>query len=258
MSNITASNYPPARDGSAAARPRFRPKAQIEPEPEYEEVYEDAEEYEDGDEEYDEFLDDDAPVGIFSSPARTVMVIGSMMILLVIGVAIAWKLGEMSKTPVASASSSGSTQAAGIGPKIDKYAPDFTLTDVKTNKAVNLASLRGKPVWINFWGTWCPPCKAEMPEIEQLYQQYKDQVDIIGISMGPRDEPAGVAQFVDLNKYHWQFIHDADSSVMTNYLVTGIPSSFFIDKNGVIRSIRVGGAPTADLESSLKIAMSAQ
>ena len=76
-----------------------------------------------------------------------------------------------------------------------------------------------------------------MPEIEQLYQQYKDKVDIIGVSMGPRDEPAGVAQFVDLNKYHWQFIHDADSSVMNNYLVTGIPSSFFIDKNGVIRSI---------------------
>ena len=93
MSNITASNYPPASDGSAAARPRFRPKAQIEPE--YEEEYENEEEYEDADEEYDEILDDEAPVGIFSSPARTVMVIGSMMILLVIGVAIAWKLGEM-------------------------------------------------------------------------------------------------------------------------------------------------------------------
>ena len=90
---------------------------------------------------------------------------------------------------------------------------EFSLVDVKTNNAVSLESLRGKPVWIKLpRGTWCPPCKAEMPEMEKLYQQYKDQVQIIGISMGPRDDVANVKQFVDLNGYHWQFIHDYPDS----------------------------------------------
>jgi hypothetical protein len=76
--------------------------------------------------------------------------------------------------------------------------------------------------------------------------------------MGPRDEPMGVNQFVKLNNYTWTFIHDTDSAVSINYQVTGIPSTFFIDKNGVIRSIHVGGASSTDFENGLKKAEEAQ
>jgi thiol-disulfide isomerase/thioredoxin len=143
-------------------------------------------------------------------------------------------------------------------PRVGALAPDFELTDVRSSKPLKLSSLRGKPVLVNFWGTWCPPCREEMPALEKIYEKVKGQVEFLGVSMGPRDEPMGVNQFVKLNNYTWTFIHDTDSSVSINYQVTGIPSTFFIDKNGVIRSIHVGGAASEDLENGLKKAEEAQ
>lgn len=232
MSHSTLSKYPPARDQ--------------DPEPddaEYEEPY---------DEGYEQ------PAGLFSSPGRTIVLATSMLLLVLVAVVIAWKLGEMARPGSATASASQDSSKLAIGPKTGLLAPDFSLVDVQTNKTVTLSSLRGEPVWINFWGTWCPPCRAEMPEMEKLYGSVKDKVHILGISMGPRDEPAGVAQFVKLNNYSWEFIHDSDGSVMTRYQVTGIPSSFFIDKNGVIRAVHVGGAAAPELQANLKLAMDQQ
>jgi peroxiredoxin len=97
-----------------------------------------------------------------------------------------------------------------------------------------------------------------MPEMQKIWDRRSGDVQILGISMGPRDEPMGVKQFVELNKYSWQFIHDPDSSIMNNYQVTGIPSSFFIDKNGVIRYIHVGGADAPTLEAGLQKALGSQ
>jgi peroxiredoxin len=241
MSDTTYSDYD-AGEGDAPLQPRARTRPRSRPLPQQEPEYE---EYE---------VDVEDPTGLFSTPARTITVVFSMLLLLAVGVAIAWQLGS---TSVPNNGGNG-TVAVSIGPRTGMLAPNFSLLDVKTNKAVSLESLRGQPVWINFWGTWCPPCKAEMPEMEKLYQQYKGQVKIIGISMGPRDDVPNVKQFVDLNGYHWDFIHDADSSVMNTYQVTGIPSSFFIDKNGIIRAVEVGGAMAPQLEANLKQALNAQ
>ena len=243
MSDTTFSDYNSANEGDAPVqpRPRTRPRTrpQVNPEPDYNEYeYEEAEE----------------PSGLFSTPARTITVVFSMLLLLAVGVAIAWQLGANS----GGGATNNLPAAQSVGPRTGLLAPNFSLVDVKTNQAVSLDSLRGQPVWINFWGTWCPPCKAEMPEMEKLYQQYKGQVHIIGISMGPRDDVPNVKQFVDLNGYHWEFIHDPDSSVMNTYQVTGIPSSFFIDKKGVIRAVHVGGATAPTLEANLKLALGAQ
>jgi cytochrome c biogenesis protein CcmG/thiol:disulfide interchange protein DsbE len=139
--------------------------------------------------------------------------------------------------------------------RVGSLAPDFTLNDVHTNQPVSVRSLLGKPVLINFWGTWCPPCRAEMPEIQDLYARFKGEVQFVGISMGPRDEPAGVMQFIKQYKFTWTFLHDADSSVTTLYQVQGLPSTFFIDKDGVIRAIHVGGSDSATLESNLQRAI---
>jgi peroxiredoxin len=139
----------------------------------------------------------------------------------------------------------------GISPRVGDLAPDFALLDVKANEAVSLSSLRGKPVLINFWGTWCPPCREEMPIIQTLYEKYAGQVEIVGISMGPRDYPEQVISYIEQYGYTWTFLHDPDMTVMSSYAVQGIPASYFIDKDGVIRSITVGGAPATLLESEL-------
>src|SRR5436190_21544937 len=97
-----------------------------------------------------------------------------------------------------------------------------------------------------------------MPEMQNIYDHEKGNMTFLGVSMGPRDEPLGVAQFVQLNKYTWDFIHDPNSDVMNRYQVTGIPSSYFIDRNGVIRAIFVGGADGPTIDTNLKKAIESQ
>ncbi|MFL5732886.1 MAG: TlpA family protein disulfide reductase [Chloroflexia bacterium] len=223
-----------------------------------EEAYLEDEGYDD----YEEYDESEERAGLFSSPARTVALVASFVVLLVVAVSIAWLLGQRAKSSSSNLAATNVVEvplaAAGEAPKVGALAPDFELANVSNNTPLKLSSLRGKPTLVNFWGTWCPPCRAEMPELEKLYQTYKDKVNFIGVSMGPRDEPAGVDQFVKLNKYSWTFIHDADSSVSINYQVSGIPSTFFIDKSGVIRQIHVGGADAPTLENGLKTAEQAQ
>jgi thiol-disulfide isomerase/thioredoxin len=119
------------------------------------------------------------------------------------------------------------------------FAPDFMWQE--GGQTVSLSSYRGdKPVFVNFWGTWCPPCKAEMPEMQNLYNAHKNDIEIIGISMAPRDWPQQVLRFVNNSPYSWKFVHDGDYSIAQRYGVMSIPSSYFIDKNGVIQAVHVG------------------
>ena len=86
--------------------------------------------------------------------------------------------------------SGGDTAALPAAPTIGKFAPDFTWTGAD-GKAVRLSDLRGKSVLINFWATWCPPCKAEMPEMEAYWKENKDKgVVILAIDVGQEDDGA--------------------------------------------------------------------
>lgn len=188
--------------------------------------------------------------GLFSTPARVVTLVFSALLLLVVGAAIMWVLNS-GGTSTGSTNAPADTSGLDIAPRVGALAPDFELLDVHTNKPVKLSSLRGKPVFMNFWGTWCPPCRAEMPEMEKLYNKYKGQVEILGVSMGPRDDPTRVQVFVDAASYSWTFIHDPDYLVATDYQVQAIPSSYFIDKDGVIRAVQVGGMNFGQMENNL-------
>jgi thiol-disulfide isomerase/thioredoxin len=224
----------------------------------YKETPTEDEPYEESEEEYEDEEPEQEAVGLFSTPARTAALVTSVVVLVFVAVAVAWLLGQKVRGPISTAGVVPNNIPVKAAPRVGALAPDFELSDVRSNKPLKLSSLRGKPVLVNFWGTWCPPCREEMPALEKIYEKVKGQVEFLGVSMGPRDEPMGVNQFVKLNNYTWTFIHDTDSSVSINYQVTGIPSTFFIDKNGVIRSIHVGGAASEDLENGLKKAEEAQ
>jgi thiol-disulfide isomerase/thioredoxin len=237
-----------------------------------EDEYTDEDVYEDYVDEADE---EEVPAGsqLFSSPARTITLVSSALLLFLMAAVAAWLIGqsgskaqppkvssnsapgkllpvpEINNSAAAYASKpSGLAEAARVG----ALPPNFQWVDNKTGQTVTLESLRGKPLLLNFWGTWCPPCRAEMPEMQKLYDSLGGSVNFLGVSMGPRDEPLNVSQFVQLNKYSWDFIHDPNSDVMNRYQVTGIPSSYYIDKNGVIRSITVGGADAQILRDNLQ------
>lgn len=128
-------------------------------------------------------------------------------------------------------------------PHIGYLAPDFALVDVRTNQTVTLSLLRGKPVWINFWATWCPPCREEMPEMQQYYEQHKDKgLVILGVDVQEKRED--VVKFINEGNFTWPFMIDTDGKLTDRYLIIGMPSHFFVDKNGVIQAIHVGGLRT--------------
>ena len=139
------------------------------------------------------------------------------------------------------------------GVQIGSTAPDFTLKDLNGN-SVKLSDLRGKPVYINFWASWCPPCKAEIPEIEHFYQQNKDKVSVLAVNLTFNDKISDVVDILKASNANFPVLLDTDAkaSVADSYQVYGIPASFFIDKNGIIREAHVGGMTLDTLQEALK------
>ncbi|MDY6912410.1 MAG: TlpA disulfide reductase family protein [Chloroflexota bacterium] len=138
-------------------------------------------------------------------------------------------------------------------PKVGRLAPDFTLTTLD-GASITLSDLRGKTVFINFWATWCPPCRAEMPDIEAIYQEYKDRdVEVIGVDLVKK--PDSVRQLVQEGGYNWTFAIDSTGEVANTYLVAGIPTSVFIDRQGVIHAIRIGAITKSAMQTHLDTAM---
>ncbi len=118
-------------------------------------------------------------------------------------------------------------------------APDFKLTNVTTDKKVKLSDYEGKAVLIFFWATWCQYCEMEMPEVQKVYQAYKDQgFVVLAVDVG---ESAGKARkYRDKHSLTFPILNDDGSDVSSKYRVTGFPTHFFIDPSGVISSVNVG------------------
>jgi thiol-disulfide isomerase/thioredoxin len=129
-------------------------------------------------------------------------------------------------------------------------APDFDLQDAQTGQAVRLSSFGGKPVWINFWATWCDACREEMPDIQQVYSEYKNR-DLVILGVNIQEKADVVNSFVTSKGYGWTFLLDSEGKVTDLYFVAGIPTNIFIDTDGVIRAIHVGALRQEDARSNL-------
>lgn len=120
-------------------------------------------------------------------------------------------------------------------------APDFTLKTPK-GEAYTLSELKGQAILVNLWATWCPPCRAEMPTIEKIYQEYKDQGFIVlAIDMTYQDDPFAVVPFVDEFKLTFPILLDETSDVASAYQLRSLPSSYFINRAGIIQEVVIGG-----------------
>jgi peroxiredoxin len=119
----------------------------------------------------------------------------------------------------------------GIQPiKGDKKAPNFCLEDLK-GKKLELRNFKGKVVFINFWATWCGPCKEEMPSIEALYQQFKEK-DFVFLTISVDYEgKKPVKEFIEKQRYTFPVLLDPKCETLDLYKVKGIPTTILIDKN---------------------------
>ena len=143
------------------------------------------------------------------------------------------------------------TKPIGIKPSVIKTkAIGFKLKDL-SGKELSLNDLKGKKVFLNFWATWCPPCKAEMPEIEKLYQETKN-TDLVIVAVEIGEPLSTVKSFIDNNKYNFKVLIDPDQTVAVQYNIASIPTSYFIDADGNIISKSIGGMNIDEMKASIK------
>jgi len=145
------------------------------------------------------------------------------------------------RTDLALTSKVDRLQAAGSGPspRINAQAPDFTLTDLN-GKAVKLSDLKGRPVMLNFWATWCPPCRAEIPILTQMYKDTHagENYEILGVAT--QSDQQTISAFAKEFDMLFPVMPDAGSQITSLYHVLPIPTTFFIDKDGIISFIKSG------------------
>ena len=134
-------------------------------------------------------------------------------------------------------------------------APDFTLLDQYGNSHT-LSDYKGKTVFLNFWATWCPPCRAEMPEIQEIYEEYGENnsdVIILGIAspeVGQEGSAEDIAAFLSENNYTYPVVMDTDGIMSYYYGISAYPTTFMIDKDGNVYGY-VPGQITKDIMQSI-------
>ncbi len=139
-----------------------------------------------------------------------------------------------------------------IKAEVGYQAPDFTLQTL-TGQQIRLSDLRGRPVLINYWATWCIPCKAELPILEKLHQEYSAVgIQIITIDAIEQDTLDGVETMVSQMDLTMPVLLDHQNQFQSTYNQLFFPTSYFIDKNGVIRYIKLGDAPEEILRSNVE------
>lgn len=141
-----------------------------------------------------------------------------------------------------SADRSGTSTSGLIpAPQQGFLAPDFEL-QTTTGETIKLSDFRGQAVLVNLWATWCPPCRAEMPAIEKIHNEYKDDgLVVLAVNMTYQDTQSNIAPFVAEYGLTFPILLDPSGSVGTAYQLRSLPSSFFIDRDGIITEVVIGG-----------------
>jgi peroxiredoxin len=138
-----------------------------------------------------------------------------------------------------------SPQAAAV---VDSPAPDFSL-ETLDGEAIRLSDLRGKVVALNFWATWCAPCRLEMPDLQARAEQHPDRLAVLGVDFD--ESPEEVAAFRDELGVGFPLLLDPGAEVQRLYRVLGYPTTFFIDEQGIIRFHHIGLMSEGQLDDYL-------
>lgn len=156
----------------------------------------------------------------------------------------------MSSLPIAQTAPSGSLIVVSRNPLVGQPAPDFSLQTID-GQTVSLASLRGRPVIINFWASSCLPCRDEFPLLVSAYQKYSpDGLQIVGVIHD--DGPDTASQFAKTYGARWPLALDADHAAWNAYRGQFLPLSYFIDRAGIIRTASYGAPPSGFLDDQIK------
>jgi cytochrome c biogenesis protein CcmG, thiol:disulfide interchange protein DsbE len=128
-------------------------------------------------------------------------------------------------------------------PKIGGPAPNFALRRVDGTGTLDLASLRGKPVVINFWASWCVPCKGEAKMLEQAWQQYRSQ-GVVFVGVDYHDVASDARTFLTHHGITYPTVQDGSGMIGDRYGLTGVPETYFVDRRGRLVGTHIVGTIT--------------
>jgi thiol-disulfide isomerase/thioredoxin len=167
---------------------------------------------------------------------------------------LAAKYGDKNVNEEKSASENQDTKKQTDNEKIK--AKDFVVYD-ENNKEVKLSDYIGTPVVLNFWASWCPPCKSEMPSFNEMSNKYsKDKIAILMINLtdGQRETMSKAKQYITDNNYDLKILFDNNMDAANKYNISSIPRTIFIDKEGYIAKDNLAGVISEDeLENQIKL-----
>lgn len=146
--------------------------------------------------------------------------------------------------------SAGGAYETGI--QLGQQAPDFQLDDLDGNP-YSLSELRGKVVFVNFWATWCPPCRVEMPHMQQVYEEHGGDVVILGVNMTPSESSQEtVRSFIQDQSLSFPIVLDEEGQVKDRYRVISYPTTYVLDQDGIIRQIYRGPVNTEMMNNTIR------
>lgn len=168
-------------------------------------------------------------------------VLPALLVFVGVGLLLWWRwpagAGQINAAPVAA-------------PEVGAPAVDFSLPAL-TGETVRLGDLAGQVVIVNLWATWCPPCKAEMPAIDAYYEAHRGE-GLTVLAVNSQDAPTTVQAFINAQGFHFPVLLDQHNVVSDLYQVQGLPTTFVIDRDGVIQHIQIGAISAQQLDAVVR------
>lgn len=178
-----------------------------------------------------------------NKPRNRVVLWFAATLLALLGIGL-WYQGAWEPAPIPEAAAAGPSV-----PEVGRLAGDFQLTDL-AGKQVRLADFRGKPVFLNFWATWCTYCRQEFPAILEAYQEYGRTGKVAFVLVDVGESPDAVKKYLGGTELPVVLL-DRNGAVAQRYLVQGLPTSFFLSSDGIIRNKVVGAVDGKQLRTIL-------
>lgn len=146
------------------------------------------------------------------------------------------------------ACSGGEEGSRGGPPREGNPAPEYGASTLD-GEEVTLASFEGEPVLLNFWATWCTPCRREMPFLQSLHEEYSPEgLQVVGVSVDSRASESQIRSFLDQVGVTYPILHDPEGRGMDVFSVLGLPATYIVGRDGTIRFVRIGPIHESDQE----------